>query len=691
MSFSELTNILNWWYVIFVIGLIFLPLTIFIFHNFLDLGYIFSKILGLLILSYAIWILSSLKILPFNTFNLLTLGGSFLVINLYILFKKNLLKIIRKHWRIFLFEEVLFLGGLIFWSYIRAHEPSIHGLEKFMDFGFINSILRTEFFPPKDLWLSPETLNYYYFGHLLVAVLTKLSFLNPVITYNLMVATLFGFTFTMSFSIGANAYHKFFASQSLPFTLKRALMCGLLAAFLVSMAGNLHTIYVFFQNYNTDNPVPFWQLTPQNNFSGYWYPNATRFIPFTIHEFPIYSFVVSDLHGHVLDIPVVLLTLMLIISIYFQKKINFGYIVLYGFLVGIMLMTNVLDGPIYLLLLALIVYFKERSNLLKYLLLTLLLAVVFSLPFWLSFKPFGSGIGVLCAPNFLTDIGKLGPILFEKDHCGRSPLWMLSVLYGFFYFTLYGFAAKIGKKISLTDKLVLILVLFATVLIIIPEIVYVKDIYPAHYRANTVFKFGFQAFMVLALSSSYMIFRIYTQVKWKFPIILYSFFILLFFGLVAIYPYFTIRSYYGNLNEYKGLDGLNYLQNLYPSDYKAILWIKEFIIGQPTILEGVGESYTDYARVSSNTGLPTVIGWPVHEWLWRGSPDEGTRRLEDVKLIYEDPDLTKTAALLKKYQISLIFLGTLEKQKYPKLLEEKFSKIGQIIFQDGETKIYLIN
>ena len=57
-----------------------------------------------------------------------------------------------------------------------------------------------------------------------------------------------------------------------------------------------------------ENPVPFWHLPLSIQFfpNMYWYPNATRFIHNTIHEFPLYSFVVSDLHGHVLDIPIVL-------------------------------------------------------------------------------------------------------------------------------------------------------------------------------------------------------------------------------------------------------------------------------------------------------------------------------------------------------------------------------------------------
>ena len=689
---------IQWWFTLTLLGLLFLPLTLLIFHNFFDRGYIFSKIIGLLLLTYTVWLLGSLRILPFDIYTIYSLLGSFLIINIYIASKVDFFNVFKKHWKIFLFEEFLFLAGLIFWSFVRAHEPSIHGLEKYMDFGFINSILRSNYFPPKDLWLSPGSINYYYFGHITVAVLTKLVFLNSVVTYNLMVATLFSFTLVVSFSIGGNlAYLSSTTARKI-----KILVLGLIAAFLVTIGGNLHTIYAFFQNYNVDNPVPFWQLKPQLNASGYWYPNATRFIPFTIHEFPIYSFTVADLHGHVLDIPTVLLTIALLISFYFEgkrlkelihlsNKIYFGYSVGIGFLIGVMLMTNILDGPIYILLFTLVLLLKNRAYLWKGLSVSLLLSFLFSLPFWLNFKPFGSGIGVLCAPNFLTEINKLGPLLFEKDHCAHSPLWMLIILYGFFYIISLGYFLKLKKKIGYSDKLILLFIGFSTLLIAIPEFFYVKDIYPVHFRANTVFKFHFQAFIILALVSSIMLLRIFQNFKISLFNIIYLPLIYLLSLLVMIYPYIAVKSYYGDLKKYQGLNGLTYLEGLYPSDYHAISWVRTNIKGQPVILEATGDSYTDYARVSSNTGLPTILGWYVHEWLWRGNTTEENKRVEDIKTLYQTTDLEQTKDLIKKYHISLVFIGALEKQKYPGINEHKFSDLGKVIFQEEDTKIFKMN
>ncbi|MEK6878764.1 MAG: DUF2298 domain-containing protein, partial [Nanoarchaeota archaeon] len=115
-------------------------------------------------------------------------------------------------------------------------------------------------------------------------------------------------------------------------------------------------------------------------------------------------------------------------------------------------------------------------------------------------------------PEFLVN-KKIGPILFESNHCDRSPLWMLSIIYGFFYLTILGFVLKKYREFSKIDFLVLALCFASTVLILIPEQLYVKDIYPSHYRANTVFKFGYQAFIILSLMSGYMLVSIFRNFK----------------------------------------------------------------------------------------------------------------------------------------------------------------------------------
>lgn len=711
---NDLTFIIPFWLLLVLIGLSFWPLTATIFTSFPDGGWGLSKILGLAIISYLIWLTGSLHLLPFSTFGSWLVFSFLAVFNLFFLTRnrKELLDKIGSFWTLIVLEEGLYLLAFLFWAFVRAHEPSIHGLEKFMDFGFINSLLRTDFFPPKDLWLSPQTINYYYFGHLVTAVLIKLSQIPPEISYNLMLATIFALTFTGAFSIGLNLFN---------FSLIRAgsIVAGLLSAFLVTLGGNLHTLY-----------------TLTRGFNKYWYPDATRFIPYTIHEFPSYSWVVADLHGHVLDIPFVILTIAILFSLTSKFKVlqllSFKFCLLsllLGFMLAIMYMTNAWDGIIYFGLASLVLLYlnlnpgsasgkyhfqfsmfniRIRLSTLSFLSSIFLIVLgffLFSLPFNLNFKPFASGIHLV------------------RD---RSPLYMLTILWGFFYFFAMSFIVFLwekkqnsnsishpefisgsrgmlkqvqhdSKKWLTTDYFILILIFLSTFLLIFPEVLYVKDIYPLHYRANTMFKLGYQAFIMLSLSSAYIILRITSSIRcqvlglkkkmFSAGYLLLSAYLLI---LVFLYPYFSIKTYYNNLKEYQGLNGMSWFNTDYPSDYQAILWMRKNIKGQPVILEAVGESYTDYARVSSFTGLPTIIGWPVHEWLWRGSYNEAGKRVEEVKRAWETNSLLETSIFLQKYQVRYVFVGILEYQKYPGADFTKWESLGKAVFQSDETVIYQI-
>jgi uncharacterized membrane protein len=559
------------------------------------------------------------------------------------------------------------------------------------------------------MWFTPHSINYYYFGHLTTAVLTKISLLSSYITYNLMIATLFAFTLTLPFSLAAN-----FVSQKV--LTKKGFMTGLLCGALMAFGGSLHTIYALFQPYNVENPVSFLGLafSPTTIPNQYWYPNATRFIPLTIHEFPIYSFVVSDLHGHVTDIMYVLLAIALIFILFINGKIKILNLIFIAFFLSIMYMTNAWDSAIYLLLFGFAILIKNINLLktakgrfgfirkikiesikkllliaLKPVLLVIFLVFVFTLPFSINFKPFAEGIGVLCAPSFLTNIGKVGPFLFEADHCQRSPIWQLVILYGFFYFFVISFIAFIlmEKKHLKEDLFVLTLIFVSTILIIIPEFIYLKDIYPAHYRANTMFKLVYQAFIMLMLVSAYSFSRITIATK----NIVFYLFAFIFLIPVFVYPYLAVKSYYGDLKNYQGLNGILYLKSRLPEDFEAINFINNNIAGRPVIVEAQGDSYTDYARISANTGLPTILGWTVHEWLWRGTYDIPAPRINEVKDIYENPDLNLTEILLSKYNAEYVYVGGLEHQKYPNLIESKFGKIGKVIFEKNGTKIYQLS
>jgi uncharacterized membrane protein len=245
------------------------------------------------------------------------------------------------------------------------------------------------------------------------------------------------------------------------------------------------------------------------------------------------------------------------------------------------------------------------------------------------------------------------------------------------------------QEISKT-RFLAILFAVAVGLVIFPEFLYFKDIYPAHFRSNTMFKLGYQAFIWWGLIGGYVVAKLYKNRQWIFiatslPMIF----------LVVIYPKFAIRSYFGELSSenYKGINGLKWMAEQYPGDKAAIEWLNINALEsgeKPTVVEAVGESYTDYSRISTFTGLPSIVGWPVHEWLWRGSYDVAAPRIEEVRKIYESDNVQETKQILDKYGAKYIVVGQLETQKYPNLNEIKIATLSEKVFSEQGTSVYRV-
>jgi uncharacterized membrane protein len=121
----------------------------------------------------------------------------------------------------------------------------------------------------------------------------------------------------------------------------------------------------------------------------------------------------------------------------------------------------------------------------------------------------------------------------------------------------------------------------------------------------------------------------------------------------------------------------------------AINWINKNVAGQPVIAEAQGDSYTNYARISANTGLPTILGWTVHEWLWRGSYDVPSSRFSDISNLYESKNLQLTKKIIRKYAVKYIYIGEMEQEKY-KVDADKFENLGNLVYSKDNVKIYEI-
>jgi YYY domain-containing protein len=230
----------------------------------------------------------------------------------------------------------------------------------------------------------------------------------------------------------------------------------------------------------------------------------------------------------------------------------------------------------------------------------------------------------------------------------------------------------------------LLLILLGSLLILAPDFVYLRDGFG--YRINTVFKFYYQAWQLWSLAAAFGTavllrnLRGVWNVAWRVVL-----------GLVLIaglaYPILAFPAKTNNFKPALGynLDSSAHLDSENPDDAAAIRYLQSAPLG--VVAEAIGGSYSYGARISTHTGLPTVIGWTWHEYQWRGNWDAHGTRETDIKALYENPDWDTVRAILDRYQIRYIVVGQLERTTY-NLSEAKFQQHLVILFQAGNTVVY---
>ena len=135
------------------------------------------------------------------------------------------------------------------------------------------------------------------------------------------------------------------------------------------------------------------------------------------------------------------------------------------------------------------------------------------------------------------------------------------------------------------------------------------------------------------------------------------------------------------------LDGLAYVARSQPAEREAVDWLRRQP-GTPVVVEAVGEDYSPYGRISAFTGLPTILGWPDHQWQWRGSTRLLEGRREAVERIYTSPDQQQVETLLAQYGISYVYVGDLERRRYGRIAGENLRAFLELAFEGKGVTIY---
>jgi len=130
------------------------------------------------------------------------------------------------------------------------------------------------------------------------------------------------------------------------------------------------------------------------------------------------------------------------------------------------------------------------------------------------------------------------------------------------------------------------------------------------------------------------------------------------------------------------------MRNSRPGEYDAIQWLTKNVTGRPVIMEAIGDSFSEFGRVSAYTGLPTVLGWKGHEWQWRGSFAPQGSRAADVDAAYSTTDVQAARTVLDKYQVELVYVGPLERQTYEAPALDKFRQFMDVAYENAEVTVY---
>ncbi|MEA3334391.1 MAG: DUF2298 domain-containing protein [Chloroflexota bacterium] len=480
--------VISWWLALFFIGLLVWPFAFSLFRNLRDRGYLFSRSLGWLTVGYGVWLAASLRIGQNSLAFILVVALGVAAVSFWFAWRNR--EEMAAFWRsrkgILIFGEALFGVAYLLFVVVRLLNPDLwqpwNGGEKFMEFAFLNAILRSANFPPIDPYFAGGTINYYYYGHYLVALLAKLTGIWSSVAFNLAVPTLFALTIVNVVSLGYTLAGRLSwrgtaepveqdstvtKEQGIPSPgsgrrldsfsgqpVSYGIGSGLLAAFFVALLGNVDGGGQMVRNLALAAGTGFESRLPgvqtavgavdglvqvangTARVRGYWYWDPSRVIPYTINEFPYWSFLFADLHPHMIGIPFTVLFLAMAYSMLVETSpkvltmgatgrqwLTYGIRSLTGdglfpamaLVLGALAVLNTWDLPTYFGLAVLVwlvrewrsgrLYRSPGRSLLRtvlFAILLLVLAIGLYLPFFLNYKAIAaSGVGIVTTPTEL--------------------------------------------------------------------------------------------------------------------------------------------------------------------------------------------------------------------------------------------------------------------------------------------------
>jgi YYY domain-containing protein len=699
-----------WYLALGAVGLVAWPLVWTIFPRLGDRGFGLARIVGLVLLTYALTAGITLHVFANGRRAALTCLAALAVVSAWAAWRDrhDLARFFREHRRALIQSEIVFAAGFLLFLGIRAFNPEIYWGEKPMDFSILNILVRAPSLPASDPWFAGAPLGYYTFGQEMVVFLTFLTHLSTRYTFNLAFGFLGGVILQGAFSLGRNWGGR--------------LRAGAAAASLTLLLGNLSGLREWLLRKRALDWDYFWA--------------TSRVIKDTINEYPFWSLTFADLHAHVLAIPIFLAftaAALHLVRLHMapsaSRGARIGGAVLFGFLGAAQALTNAWDVPLLaglLVVTALAVSLAGETTPLASIGRGLAAfavsagsAYVLARPFWVraggapglgkNGEPPASGADLFTVFGFFFYLAAAWWIAAVSERVGERGVGrgvrrvvVAVAAVAFAAALLLKPAAFLGAGIVLfvvaffalpetrEDRLAFGYLGTAFFLVLFCQRLYIYD------RMNTFFKLYLEAWLLFAIATSVLVFRRAKRGvvdRWVVPARLLT----ALFAAAALFTSVTAgrAAISRHFAPYSGpsLDGLRYLETLHPGEARAVAWLRRSVSGTPVILEAQGPSYQDFSRISMLTGLPTVLGWDYHV-KQRGNPEaEIEKRRQAVRAMYSEPEAERVAPLLARYRVGYVYVGWLERRTYPAagLLKFKTNReLFETVYENPEAQIYRV-
>jgi YYY domain-containing protein len=706
------------WYLVLVVATwAFAPLVRWLCPALPDRGATIARPIALLGVVYPAWLLASLGVVPFGVVPLVVTLVAVAAVGWGNLLRQ---RAVDADWlRCLAWTELVSLVIFAGYAWFRGFTPAILNTEKPMDVAFLASSARSVVMPPPDPWFAGEPINYYYLGYLLHGSVARLAGVPASIAFNLALATIFSVTAVASFGVAWNVIRPSFGKIA-------AAVAGGLALFGVVLAGNLYAPLRLVEDSQTVWNAWWWdsvgigwrasRIVCDGVREGFGCPSPAVE---TINEFPAFSFILGDLHPHLMALPFAVTVVALAWSIFSAPEraatsgVWLGRLAISSAVAGALYAMNAWDLPVYLglvLLAALLVSGPAVAQRLWAVAIVVAAAVVPWLPFFATYRPPVVSLGDV-EPAWMTEVPVVSRLLgLVSPYVGvRTSVAEYLTIFGVSYvvglvLVLTGVHWEEARRtftrpviITLASLAIIAVVLAAPVVLlcgiplvlalqelygrqearprtfalamysaawflsIMVEFVFIRDLFGN--RMNTLFKFYYQAWTLSALGVAVglvtlaMAYRRSQTATWMLRA---ATALVLVLGLV--YPVVAGRQWTDGFAAWYGLDGAAYGD---ADEVSAIRYLASHAEPGDVVLEAAGCSYYPlsafpFNRVSAFSGVPTVIGWENHERQWRsGQPDLAAQipvRADEVRQMYADP----ASPLYARYGVEWVFIGQYE-------------------------------